>query len=208
MITIKEFMETIEYKITEGSDFTWHCYGDHAYRLDSWNQEQDGHTISIVFDTQTHEVYEASAYDYSRSRAYRLINPDYKQAHNDEALDRGVDAKQAWDDVDYVDLEVDDDFIQKCLAIKANEDYDTRVSVPLDLPDEELFELMKLAHEKDMTLNQLVEEALRTAIDEYKIKNEPSMPSVDNIWPEYDLDNVETDRKQLKKKKKKGGKFE
>ena len=71
----------------------------------------------------------------------------------------------AWDDVDYVDLEVADDFIQKCLAIKAGEDYDTRVSVPLELDDDILFDLMKMAHEQDITLNQMVEQLLRRVID-------------------------------------------
>jgi hypothetical protein len=164
MITVKEFMEICDYKITEGSDYCWQCYGPHAYRLDSWNQDQEGHTVSIVFDTRTHVVYEASAYDYKRDRAYRLINPDYKFAHDDEAAGRGVDINQAWDDVNYIDLDVDDDFIQKALAIVADEDYDTRVEVPLTLPDDVLFELMKLAHERDVTLNQLVEEVLWTAI--------------------------------------------
>jgi hypothetical protein len=164
MITVKEFMEICDYKITEGSDYCWQCYGPHAYRLDSWNQDQEGHTVSIVFDTRTHVVYEASAYDYKRDRAYRLINPDYKFAHDDEAAGRGVDINQAWDDVNYIDLDVDDDFIQKALAVVADEDYDTRVEVPLTLPDDVLFELMKLAHERDVTLNQLVEEVLWTAI--------------------------------------------
>ena len=168
MITLKDFMETVDYKITEGSDYCWNCYGPNAYRLDSWNQEQDGHTVSIVFDTRTQEVYEASAYDYQRNRAYRLINPDYVQAHKDEAGDRNVDVDQAWDDVNYTDLEVDGDFLEKARAIVAEEDYDTRVQVPVEFTDEELFRYMKLAHERDMTFNQLVEEALRHAIEAAK----------------------------------------
>jgi hypothetical protein len=168
MITVKEFMEIIDYKITEGSQYMWQCYGSNAYRLDSWNGSQDGHSVSIVFDTHTQEVYEVSAYDYRYNRAYRLINPDYKFAHDDEASGRGVDINQAWDDVNYVDLDVDDDFIQKALAIVAEEDYDTRVSVPVDFTDEELLTYMKMAHDRDITFNQLVEEALRAAIDDYK----------------------------------------
>lgn len=82
MITIKQFMETCGYRITEGSDFGWDCYGHNAYRLDSWNGDQDGHTVSIVFDTQTQVVYEVEAFDYSRERAYRMINPEYKAAFN------------------------------------------------------------------------------------------------------------------------------
>ena len=68
--------------------------------------------------------------------------------------------------VSYVDLDVDDDFIQKCLAISAGEDYDTRVQMPVDFSDEDLLKYMKMAHERDMTFNQFVEEALRHAIAE------------------------------------------
>jgi hypothetical protein len=165
MITVKEFMEIVDFRITEGSDFCWECYGPNAYRLDSWNQDQEGYTISIVFDTRTHAVYEATAYDYKRERAYRLINPEFADAHREEAKRRDVIENQAWDDVNYVDLDVDDDFIQKALAIVEDEDYDTRVSIPLDLPDDVLFDLMKLAHERDVTLNQMVEALLKDAID-------------------------------------------
>jgi glutaredoxin len=169
MITLKEFMDLVDHRITEGSDFCWECYGPNAYSLSYWNQDHNGHSICIIFDTRTHEVYTVEACDYKHDRAYRLINPDYKTAHNNEAVGRNVDTNQAWDDVDYVDLDVDDDFIQKALAIIAGEDYDTRVQVPVDFTDEELLTYMKLAHERDITFNQLVEEALRAAIDEYKL---------------------------------------
>ena len=169
MITLKEFMELVDYRVTEGSEYCWECFGSNAYSLSYWNQDHNGHSICIIFDTRTHEVYEVQAHDYKHDRAYRLINPNYKTAHDNEAVGRNVDANQAWDDVDYVDLDVDDDFIQKALAIIAGEDYDTRVQVPVDFTDEELLVYMKLAHERDITFNQLVEEALRAAIDEYKL---------------------------------------
>jgi hypothetical protein len=168
MITLKDFMETVDYKVTEGSDYGWNCYGPNAYRLDSWNQDQEGHTVGIIFDTRNHTVYEVSAYDYKREHAYRLINPDFKDAHSAESNDRGVLENQAWDDVDYVDLDTDEDFLEKARAIVADEDYDTRVQVPVDFTDEELLTYMKLAHDRDITFNQLVEEALREAIEKYK----------------------------------------
>ena len=199
MITLKEFMEICDFKITEGSDYCWDCFGPNAYRLDSWNQEQEGHSVSVVFDTRTHVIYEASAYDYKRNRAYRLINPDFKQVHDNEARDRSVDLNQAWDDVNYVDLEVDDDFIQKAQAIVADEDYDTRVEVPLTLTDESLFELMKLAHQADMTLNQYVEQLLRQAIERKELVRQ-----LDVIRDEYDFSNTVQD--PIVKKKKKGKK--
>ncbi len=166
MITLKEWMELTDYRITEGSQFGWNCYGPNAYMLDSWNGEQDGHSFTVIFDTKTQVVYEVQAHDYIHNRAYRMINPDFQNKVNDEANQRDSNKDNAWDGVDYVDLEVDDDFIQKCLAIRAGEDYDTRVSVPLDIPEQELLRFMKAAHERDMTFNQFVEEALRHAIDE------------------------------------------
>jgi hypothetical protein len=36
--------------------------------------------------------------------------------------------------------------------------------MPVDFSDEDLFRYMKLAHERDITLNQLIEQALRKFI--------------------------------------------
>jgi hypothetical protein len=166
MITLKEWMEIVNYRITEGSAYGWQCYGADAYMLDSWNGEHDGHSFTIIFDTKTQIVYEAQAHDYVHNRAYRMINEDFRKKNKKEARRRDVNRNEAWDDVRYVDLDVDDDFIQKCLAIRAGEDYDTRVSVPVDFTDQELLSYMKLAHERDITFNQLVEQALRLAIAE------------------------------------------
>lgn len=163
-------MEVVGYRITEGSDYQWECYGPNAYTLDSWNGEQDGHSFSIYFDTKTQEVYEVQAHDYRNQRAYRLINPDFVKKHKKEAKRRSVEYKEAWDNVDYIDLEVEDDWFQKAIAIEAEEDYDTRVEVPLTLDDVQLFQLMKLAHERDITLNELVEQVLREQIK--RIENE------------------------------------
>jgi len=172
MLTLKEWMEIADYKITEGCDYGWQCYGPNAYQLDSWNGEQDGHSFCIIFDTRDQTVYEVQAHDYVHQRAYRMVNPDFQKKIKKEARKREIDNDQAWDDVNYTDLEVDDDFIQKCLSIKAGEDYDTRVSVPLELGDDEMFQLMKMAHEQDLTLNQLVEQLLRRVIEEEELRRE------------------------------------
>jgi hypothetical protein len=171
MISLKDFMETIEYRVTDGSAYQWSCYGDNTYSIDHWNQEHDGISLSITFDTKTTVVYEATAYDYSANRAYRLTNPDYVQAHRAEAESRGVDHKQAWDDVEYIDLESDEDFLEKATAIFQGTEYDIRVSIPITLPDNEMFELMKMAHERDLTFNDFIEEVLRDAMDKLNVGN-------------------------------------
>ena len=186
MITIKEWMELVDYRITEGSTYGWQCYGTDVYQLDSWNGEQDGYSFSIIFDTKDQTVYEVQAHDYVHNRAYRMINSDFSADMQDEADHRGINKDEAWDEVNYIDLDVDDDFFQKALAIKAGEDYDTRVSFPIDIPDHELLQYMKMAHEKDMTFNQFVEQALRHAIDEYHTDPEGARARADR-WKETQL---------------------
>jgi hypothetical protein len=179
MLTLKEWMELVEYRITEGDSYLWKCFGDHAFSLSAWNGDQDGWSMNMVFDTKDQTVYIVEVCDYARNRAYRMINPDFQQAYDDEAATHGAMAKQAWDDVDYIDLEIDEDFVAKATWIKTDQDYDTRVSVPLTVPDDALFELMKQAHEQDITLNQLVENILRKFVDQEKTK---AHLSDDEFW--------------------------
>ena len=170
MITMKEWMELVDYKITEGSEYGWQCYGPNAYCLDSWNgvHGKGGYSFSIIFSTKTQKVYEVTMCDYTNDRAYRMIAKNKQEKHRKESEMRDVNLDEAWDDVDYVDLDVVDDFIQKALAIRAGEDYDTRVQVPVDFTDEDLLKYMKMAHERDMTFNEFVEEALRHVLEEVK----------------------------------------
>ena len=168
MITLKEWLELADYKITEGDKYGWQCYGPYSHTLSSWNgiHGPGGYSMDITFSTKSQKVYEVGVCDYTHDRAYRMINPKFQEKHRKEALARNVNLNEAWDCVDYVDLEVEDDFIQKVLAIKAGEDYDTRVSMPIDFSDEDLLQYMKMAHERDMTFNEFVEEALRHALEE------------------------------------------
>jgi hypothetical protein len=149
MITLKEWMEVANYRITEGGDYF--AYGG-AYALTSWSGDQDGYSIEIIFSPRTQEVYEVQACDYKHNRAYRLVHGDYR----DEKL-----VEEAWEEVKWVDLESDDDWFQKALSIVAGEDYDTRVTIPINLPEAELMVLFKAAHDADMTFNDFVEKILR-----------------------------------------------
>ena len=167
MITMKEWMELVDYRITEGGDFGWTCYGPNAYQLSSWNglHDKGGWSFNIVFSTKTQKVYEVTVCDYTNNRAYRMIVENKRDKHIKEAKARDVNFDEAWDDVEYVDLEVDDDFISKCLAIKAGEDYDTSVSIPLDLPDDLLMFAFKCAHAENMTFNDWMNKMLKSFID-------------------------------------------
>ena len=172
MITIKDFMETVNYRVTEGSEFCWSCFGAKAYRLDSWSGNQDGYTVSIVFDTESQEVYQAEVCDYAHNRAYRLTNPAYIEAHASEALTRNCDSQEAFRDdnenpVRFVELETAGDWLEKAIAIVNGKEYDTRVQIEVEFDDADLLKYMTLAHQLDITFNQLVERAIIEKINEF-----------------------------------------
>jgi len=163
MITLKTWLETVNYRVTEGHNYGWQCFGHNAHCLTSWDGDHEGSSFNIVFDTQTQTVYSVEAHDFGRERAYRMVNPDYAQAYRDECQQTIV-LDEAWEGVPYVDLDVAEDWLEKAQAIYAGDVYDTRVEMPVDLDNDLLFDLMKRAHEQDVTLNVYIEQVLRQAI--------------------------------------------
>lgn len=173
MITLQQYFESINYRITEGGDYGWQCYGPNAHMLSSWNgvHGQGRWSTNVIFDTSNQTVYEVEVCDYTNDRAYRMINPDFKSEFDAESVGRCESVNQAWDDVDYIDLDVEEDFLEKLTAIVASKDYDTRVQIPVDFSDEELLRYMKLAHEQDMTFNAFVEQALRDVLERHRAES-------------------------------------
>lgn len=157
--------EALNHRISGGSEYQWNCYGSNSRFLDF---ESDYAHASILFDTVTQEVYEAtiSLKDDSHpvDRPYRWIDPDYRLVVSTEAKTRGVDNKIAWDNVEWIELEVAEDWLEKAKAMFNGSRPDSRVVVPLDLSDKELLHLALEAHKRDMTLNKFVEHLLELAI--------------------------------------------
>lgn len=171
MITIKDFLECIEYHITGGTEYMWNCYGPNVRYLEY--QSKEGHeadTIFILFDTVDQTVYEMQAWDYVNQREYRWIHPDYIDAHKKEAKSRNVKWKKSFDERKFINLEVPEDIIEKARAIFLGEEYDTRIMVTLELDDKERIMLMEMAHEADMSLNQFVEYILREDIKRHGVE--------------------------------------
>lgn len=177
MITIKDFLECIHYKITDGSDYGWRCYGNNAHMLDYWNGktgDDESVSVSIVFDTKTHIVYQMEAWDTANNREYRWIHPLYRDAIAKEAKARNVDHGQSIDDREYINLDVPDDMLDKASAIVDGRKYDERIMVTLDLSGHEIFQLMTMAHENDLTFNQFVEKVLSAEIA--RLNEQPTWP--------------------------------
>lgn len=168
MITLKDFMEAIQYKVTEGSEYLWTTYGPNARSMDYWNGNFKGAgiTVNCVFDTETQEVYEMQAWDDIEDVQYRWIHPNYLAQIVLEYENRAIDFEQSFDDNKFTDLEVADDILEKATAMVAGKEYDKRIMVTLSLSYDEEHLLMELAHAADMSLNQYVEKILREKIEE------------------------------------------
>ena len=158
--------EKLNHKIVNGSDYTWNCYPNARYM----EYESDYAHVSVIFSTVNQEIYEAEVSVKSDAwdedvRPYRWLNPDSKDFMIAEAEQRGVDWQIAWDDIKWIDLDVEQDFFEKCVAIFNGQDFDKRVQVEVDLDDDVLLELAKGAHKRDITINKYIEEILQFAID-------------------------------------------
>lgn len=162
MITLKQWLELANYRITEGEHYLWGCYGSDAFMLANWNgiHGRGGYSTDIIFDTKTQTVYEVTVHDFTNDRAYRIINPEYVKAHAEESSIRSVDMNTAWDGVDYTDLDVEEDFVEKATAIVNGREYDKRVMMQLDLDSDLEMAIYRNAHQLDMTVNDYIQMAL------------------------------------------------
>ena len=168
--------EAMDHKITEGSEYGWRCW-DNARYLD---YESEYAHVSVVYNTKTQEIYQAevNSKEYKDVKPYRWLNPAHKEAMFVESSERNVDPNQAWDDVKWLDLEVEEDFLEKATAMFNGQEFDNRIQVPLDLEDDLLLHLAMEAHKRDITLNKMVEIVLQEAIDKHKEK-----PAVNWVEP-------------------------
>lgn len=163
MITLETAMKIANYKISESSEYMWKCYGPNARYLD-FDHNKDS-SFSIVFDTENQTVYQAAVCDYVKDNCYCIHHPDFYDEHKYEAESRNVSPLEAYDGVNFIELEKDEDFIEKATAIINNEPYDERISIDLDLKDNELYELMIRAHQMDVTLNDYIAYILEKLIE-------------------------------------------
>ena len=167
---LSQVNEAMAHKITEGSEYGWKCWPDARY-LD---YESDFAYVSVVYNTKTQDIYQAEVSikpdAWSEDMApYRWLEPLTKDAYVSEATQRGIEPDRAWDDVNWIDLETEEDFFEKATAIFNGEaDFDTRIQVPLDLEDDQLMHLAMEAHKRDITLNEMVAIVLQDAIARHK----------------------------------------
>lgn len=161
-ILFDQFLKAVDYQITEGSVFNWKCFPNARY-LDSSN---DFGVVSAIFSTVDQCIYQMEVQSENHPNGefhYRWTHPDWTEAHRAEEIYQhkklGYKSEFEW-----TELEDTNDILEKASATLKGEEFDSRISVPLELEDDVVFELMKLAHERDITFNQLMIDILEKEI--------------------------------------------
>lgn len=169
-MNLKQINQAFDHKITSGSEYTWNCYPNARFL----EYESDYAHVSCIYSTTTQEVYEVEI-DIKRDKwyedasPYRWLNPNTKDDMIAEAKKRKVKYRKAWDNVKYIDLDLESDFLEKGVAIFNGQEFDKRVQMEIDLDDDTLLKLATAAHERDITINKYIELILQDLIDKDKV---------------------------------------
>lgn len=157
------FLETIDYKITEGSPFGWNCFPDARY-IDSTNEFG---TVTAIFSHKDRTVYQIEVQSENHPNGefyYRWIHPNWIEAYKKEEVIQFKKNKYK-SDIEWIDLDVVDDVLEKARATLEGEEFDKRVMLEVELDEDVLHKLMLMAHQRDITLNQLMTEIIRAEIE-------------------------------------------
>ncbi len=147
----QRYLSAIDYRITDGSEFLWNCWKNARYYDCTTNY---GHA-SMTANPDRGIVYEITVYaTLDSDHPYRWTNPDFVDIRDAEAHERRLDSKKAWEDINWIDTESEDDILDKVKAILNNIDFDKRVVINIWLEETVITKLALLAHEADITLNE------------------------------------------------------
>lgn len=173
-MTLEKLMKAFDYNIEGGSEHCWNCYPNSRYIDFSSSKTQSYGTL--LHSTVNYTVYEATVYGELANGnvlgPYRWRDPAFIEANSKEYTERNIDENLAWDNQKWIDLEVEEDFLEKASAIFRGEGFDDRIQVPLDIEDDVFLRLALEAHKRDITVNQMVTEILQAELDAHKMMNE------------------------------------
>lgn len=172
MLSLKDYLECVEYHIGETAKYLWNCYGENAYIVDNWTQENKlpSNTITVIYDFCTKLIYEINAWDEINKRQYRWIHPVYIAEFKKECESRRINWKNSIDNWDFIDLESEHDIMEKARAIVGESVYDTRILTRVNLSEDNTLILTNLAEQAGMSISDYISNVLEQTIIVEKIK--------------------------------------
>jgi len=175
-MNLQKIFKSAKYKIVGGGPFLWNCFGPNAYYMDFGSNSiaivNSGYNeVSVRFDTKTQVVYSIEVYITVNRQidvAFSWINPDYREAYVAEHIQRNCEYGVAYDDVHFIEKENETEILEIISAAINEEDVSRYVKtclIDLEFSKKDLFKLMRKAHKRDITLNQLLIEMMEDAVE-------------------------------------------
>ena len=174
-VKLESFLKAIDYKVTEGYEPQWDCFKG-FYSLCS--EKEDEYTASVYFNKSTSKVVVIEYWDYTTDNYYRWVDRLFEPQYVEQHKQGGISYSTACDEAQWIDCFSNDILDKISRAVKGKSS--NLVDFELELPDDDLFALMKLAHQRDLTLNQMINEVLELAISFENAKDQDFSDLVDN----------------------------
>jgi len=134
---LEEFLDFIGYKVTSGERHHWDCFGKNARFIESDEvYSKNGFIRALaIFDTETKFIYQLESYDDRENIGYRWIDPLYREAHRIEAIAKGVNPNEMYDDVEFRICETAEEWNEKTLELLEeleSENFDNEEDLHMD----------------------------------------------------------------------------
>lgn len=164
MLKLHKFLNVIMYNVHDKVFLENSIYNQETDLVCEISNGNADYYLTCIFDVISQEILEITAEDYKLGNHYRWTTEDFASQQKDNSTN--------WMGKKYCELELAEDILEKATAIVSGRVYDTRVSVPLELSDEDFMLFARSAHERDVTFNQLIEQVLKAAISDHCAKKE------------------------------------
>lgn len=165
-MNFQDIVVATKFKISNSVKYTWKCYGENANHLD-FNSNFKNVNASCVFDTKSQIVYEVSL--YVGEKAYRWLNPEFKNEMYSESFSQKCDPREWFDEMFYYDCEIFEDLIEKITDCYNTGTCTNDIMVQLELDSEQISVLTDLS--KEIGLDRLVNQILTKKMEDIETEN-------------------------------------
>jgi len=135
----------------------------------SWTLMEEDWQINVLFDVINHTVYQLDVINIQDSVHHRWVNSKFKKDFDQNSFERMLDPikHSHYGKIHYIDDDGLDDFVMlaRDLVEGITHNDDGTVNVPIELTDSELALIARAAHVMDITINEFINDALRTEFD-------------------------------------------
>jgi hypothetical protein len=107
---LNQVFEACGGRVNGGSEFGWACYGDARY-MDFCDSDGNDDVVNCVYSPATQEIFEVQVWVNDDNVVYSWRNPEYKKAYKAEAKERGVDANNAFDNIQYTKVKSEEEIL-------------------------------------------------------------------------------------------------